>query len=513
MRVLSAREAAAWDAQAELAGVPLAQLMDAAGRAAAAVLARRWPTEVRRGVLVAAGPGNNGGDGWVLARALHAAGVPVWVAPVAGATSALNRTAAAAATADGVRVLQPEGPWPQAGIAVDALLGTGASGPPRPAVAHLLDRLHDLHLPLIALDGPTGLDLGNGTVHGAARADASITFGGVRRGHLLARDESGDVLVVDAGHPAPDPALPWLVDDAWAAARLPALAADAHKGTRGRVVLVGGAPGMSGAVRLAARAALAAGAGYAHVLTDPETAEELRVAEPEVLVTALGSSRLPDAAQRELLQRADAVVLGPGLGRSDGTRELVEAVLERSAAVVVDADALTAFQGEAPALARAVAGRRAVLTPHPGEFSALMPALAQRREVDPWGAAASAARELGVALLLKGVPTVVAEEGRASLTIAAGTPGLGTGGSGDVLAGLVATLLAQGLDPQAAAALAAHALGRAGELAARRHTARSMRPADTILALPDVWRGWRRLASQGTSAEPPLLATLPRPLG
>src|SRR5690606_25932899 len=179
--VLAPAEADEWDARAEAEGTPRALLMECAGRAAAVVLAERYASVLPRGVLIAAGRGNNGGDGWVLARALHRAGVPVWVASLPGARSPLAESAAGRALAEGVRELRADGPWPGPGLAVDALLGTDARGAPRDDAASLVERLHDLQVPLAALDGPTGLDLATGVVHGTPRADLTITFGGVRR--------------------------------------------------------------------------------------------------------------------------------------------------------------------------------------------------------------------------------------------------------------------------------------------------------------------------------------------
>src|SRR5918992_2883534 len=150
--------------------------MDAAGRATAAVVAQRYGHVLRRGVLIAAGLGNNGGDGWVVARTLHRLDVPVWVASLAGEGSMLRRRMATLARAEGVREVAPDGPWPTVGLVVDALLGTGASGPPRAPVAALLGRVLDLELPVVAVDGPTGVDLLTGIVHGHPRADLTITF-------------------------------------------------------------------------------------------------------------------------------------------------------------------------------------------------------------------------------------------------------------------------------------------------------------------------------------------------
>jgi NAD(P)H-hydrate epimerase len=509
--VLSPAESEAWDAQAERAGIARDTLMDAAGRAAAAVVARRFAGALGNGALVAAGPGNNGGDGWVLARALHQAGIAVWVAsPTEGSRSPLCETARTRALAQGVREVPPDGPWPVPGLAVDALLGTGARGAPRAPVASLAERLRELRVPLVALDGPTGLDLGTGVVHGTPHADLSITFGGVRRGHLLARDEAGEILVVDIGHPPPPASLPRLVTDGWAGRELPRFAAADHKGVRGRVVVLGGAPGMSGALRLAARAALAAGAGYVHAVAPPATVAELRGAEPDLLTTGQAFDDVPTAEVHDLVARADCVIAGPGLGREEGRAAFLEVLLGNARRLIVDADAISVFQGAADRLA-SIVRERGIVTPHPGEFRALFPDLAADRELDPWGAAAAGSERIGAVVLLKGVPTVVAAQGTTRWTIAAGNPGLGTGGSGDVLSGIAGTLLAQGCDPGVAAALAGLALGEAGDIAARRVTARAMRPMDVIAALPDVWRLWSVARSGAKGHELPVLARLPAP--
>jgi len=494
--VLTPEQSNSWDRLAVSAGVELATLMESAGRAVAVVLADRYPHLLRAGVLVAAGPGNNGGDGWVVARALHHVEIPVWVASP-GPGSELRERMAKLARAEGVREVGPDGPWPSVGLAVDALLGTGASGAPRAELAALLARMLDLEVPIVAIDGPTGVDLLTGMVHGVTRADLTVTFGGFRRGHLLARDEVGDLIVADIGHPPPDPGWPAVVTDIQAAQWMRQLRARDHKGDRGRVVVVGGDAGMSGAVRMAARAAFAAGAGLVHVVAPPDTVAALRQAEPDVQTFAHPFDQPPPAALLELIARADSVVIGPGLGREPGRRKLIAALIEAARAVVLDADALVAFGGAATELAPfAAAGHALVLTPHPGEFRTLFPALAATRELDPWAAAAAAAQETGATILLKGVPTVISSE-RQLLTIVAGNPGLATGGSGDVLSGLVGTNLASGLEPEIAAA--------------RRYTARSLRPMDVVQALPDLWREWEVLRTARPAPRPPVLFELPRP--
>lgn len=509
--VLTPHESRDWDHLAEQTGIALATLMENAGRAVLQVLVRTFPGPARSGVLVAVGTGHNGGDGWVLARALHRQGVPVWVASLRGEQAPLTAQVAEVARGDGVRQLEPDGPWPGVGLAVDAVLGTGARGAPRPDAAALLERLGDLAVPIVAVDGPTGVDLGTGVSHGGPAATLTVTFGGLRRGHLLARDEVGDIAVVDIGHPGGDAAWPRLVSDAWAAERLGDLGATLHKGTRGRIVVIGGDDGMTGAARLAGRAAFAAGAGLVHVVASPPAIAAIRAAEPDLQTVEHPLEGHLTPAVVALLERADAVVIGPGLGRGAGKAAFVLEALAVARPAVVDADGLMALEGRLPALAELAARTPVVLTPHAGEFRTLFPALAADRETDPWAAAGAAANASRATVLLKGVPTTVARSGQPVLTIAAGNPGLATGGSGDVLSGLVAAGLARGLDPEVAAALAAHCLGRAADLAARRVTARAMRPMDVIAALPDLWREYGVLRRTGPAVEPPVLAWLTKP--
>jgi NAD(P)H-hydrate epimerase len=262
---------------------------------------------------------------------------------------------------------------------------------------------------------------------------------------------------------------------------------------------------------MAARAAFAAGAGLVHAAAPPDAVAALIQAEPDLQTLAQRFDQPPSRALLELVSRADAVVIGPGLGRESGRRALIAALVEAARAVVLDADALTAFAGAAAELGPLAESRALVLTPHPGEFRALFPTLAAERELDPWAAAAAAAEQTAATVLLKGVPTIIASRRRSSFTVVAGNPGLATGGSGDVLSGLVGTYLGSGLEPDVAAALGAQALGRAADLAARRHTARNLRPMDVIQALPDLWREWEALRTAPPAPRPPIMFELPRP--
>jgi NAD(P)H-hydrate epimerase len=384
---------------------------------------------------------------------------------------------------------------------VDALLGTGAAGPARGDVLALAERVATFGAPVLAIDGPTGLDLSSGEAHGPVSAAATVTFGGPRRGHLLAREWCGKIVVVDIGFPPADPGLPRLVTDAGSGLRVPPLRATMHKGERGRVTVIGGAQGMTGAALHAARAALAAGAGLVKLVAGQETIAAARASLPDALTveSALGGEL--ESGVTEAIDWADALVVGPGLGREAPRAAFLQAVLARRVVPsVLDADAL--------GLVELNGDRPLVLTPHLGEFRRLAgDALADEAANDRWSAATKAAQKLKATVLLKGVPTVVADVRGPTLVVASGNPGLATGGSGDLLAGFIGAFLARGSAPSEAAALGAHALGRGAELAAAQWTARSLRPADVLAALPAVWRVW----SDVKPFAPPVIAVLEAP--
>ncbi len=523
--VLDATQSAEWDRLSIEGGVPSRVLMESAGRGAAAVMAKEFGANLAKGVIVVAGHGNNGGDGWVVARALRSSGVPVWVIETDKDRSPDCEANRALALASSVQQLAKDAEWPRAGIVVDALLGTGATGEPRGEIGDLAARLSERGAPVVALDGPTGLDLTTGEAHGPVRADLTVTFGGVRRGHLLAREWCGRVVVIEMGFLPPRNDWPVFVSDPWAAARIPSFRAAMHKGDRGRVLIVGGQDGMVGAVRHAARGAFAAGAGLVKVAAQPESVSALQESLPDVMTlqTSLGpdiESELADA-----IVWADAVVLGPGLGRNPARTTFVLNLLESApgaglqengAAFVIDADAL---QSGADAIRAGNVAR--VLTPHLGEFKAAFPGQAELVTTDRFAAVVDAAQPVArdtdvieltgaiqtFTVLLKGVPTVVASRDGSVRVAGRGNPGLATGGSGDVLSGFIAAFLAQGLDTSDAGSLGAHMLGRAAEVASTKGSVRTVRPDDVIAAVPDVWR---ELESPPVVA-PPVLLTLEVP--
>lgn len=462
LALLTPAEMGRADALAPALGASGMALMEAAGRAVArAARARFRPGRV----LVLAGPGNNGGDGYVAARLLEQWGWGVTLAALAPPRPGSDAAGAALrwrGTTIPLARAEPE----RASLVIDALFGAGLSRPLPPEAAALLARVR---APILAVDVPSGLDGATGAALGpVAPAALSVTFFRRKPGHLLmpGRALCGEVLCAAIGLPAA--VLEAVGPRAWANApglwRLPALEAGAHKYTRGHVSVLGGAA-MAGAARLAAGAARRAGAGLVAIAA--EEAAAFRQAEPGLIVDeAPLPALLADARRRVWLA-------GPGLPPTGQTRAALAALLGAGRQVVADAGALTACAGAPEALRGA-----AILTPHEGEFARLFGPIG----ADKPAAARRAAAETGAVLLLKGPDTVIAApDGRLAINENA-PPSLATAGSGDVLAGLAAGLLAQGMAPFEAAAAAAFIHGEA----AAALPPRGLVAEDLLAALPGV---------------------------
>ena len=440
----TAAQSAARDAAAIAAGTPQQALMQRAGAAAAAEIALRFPRRLRHGALVLAGPGNNGGDARVVAAALSATGVRV-------------------------RINEP---WDGERLVIDGLLGTGAHGAPRGEVAARMDvarHAQERGAAIVSLDVPSGLDATTGDATHALRAQLTLSFGTLKRGQLVARGNCGRIVVLDIGlgeHATPADGAPLVVDARWVAERIPQIAADAHKGTRRKVLVVGGARGMTGAAILATRAALASGVGMVKVAVDAASLDVVQRAEPLALA-AVWPGNAADASA--MLSWCDAIAIGPGLGATAASRALVARLLEASdKPVVLDADALNVFAGELDALRALLAGRMAVLTPHPLEAARLLGVTLDEVLTRRFEIGGELARRTGAVVLLKGVPTIISHPDGRSVVSARGTPLLAAAGSGDVLTGIAATLLAQMGDAFEAAACAAWVHGKAAEAAQQR---------------------------------------------
>lgn len=423
-------------------GIPGYELMCRAGHAALAVLRRRWPDAQK--IAVYCGAGNNAGDGYVVARLARAAGLSVRVEALVPPERLRNdaqrawedcRDAGVTATPFGSAVSERFVP----DVIVDALLGTGLDRPVEGAFADAVAKLNAARVPILALDIPSGLDADTGRVLGAAvRADVTITFVGLKQGLFLADapDYRGDLefsdlqIPADAGARFP-PALERLRLDVLARA-LPRRARTSHKGTNGRVLLVGGAAGMSGAIRLAAEAALRVGAGLVQVATHPESILPIMAGRPELMCRAAESP----AALEPLLDVADAVVVGPGLGRSAWAHALLQQIWRTDLPLVVDADALNMLAE------RPERRGRWIITPHPGEAGRLLGIETSAVQSDRLAAVRALAERYGATAVLKGACTLVCTAGEVAVCDR-GNPGMASGGTGDVLAGVLGGLLVQ----------------------------------------------------------------------
>ena len=459
-RLLTIDEMTAADAAAIAVGVPGIKLMENAGAAVAGAISARFAP---RPALVLCGPGNNGGDGFVAARHLKERGWPVRVA-LLGARDRLRGDAALAANAwsDDALPLDPnlvEG----ARLVVDGLFGAGLARPLDGLARETVEAVARAGVPLVAIDVPSGVDGDSGAVLGAAAPAAlTVTFHRAKPGHLLlpGRDHVGELVVADIGIP----------EDATAGAGrlfanhprlwrrlLPRRTGASHKYTHGHALVLGGGMASSGAARMAARAALRAGAGLVSVVC-PKDALPVYAAQLTAVMVA------PFADDQEFTQiladpRRNGMLLGPGAGVGEVLRHRVMRVLEANKACVLDADALTSFEEQPRALFEAIRGP-CVLTPHEGEFKRVF-----AQSGDKLSRTRGAAAQSGAVVLLKGADTVVAAaDGRA--TVQPDAPAsLATAGSGDVLAGITLGLLVQGMPAFAAASAAVWLHARAGYLA------------------------------------------------
>lgn len=467
----TAAQARELDRRAMRAGQPGYALMTQAGQAAFQRLRERWPGATR--IVVLAGPGNNGGDGYVLARLAWNQNLEVTLLTVGDHDHLQGEAAEAASEATRARV--PEKSWagtlPEAEVYVDAIFGTGLNKAVGGDYAAAIAALNGSGRPVLALDIPSGLHADTGAELGeAVRADATVSFIGLKAGLLTGRGPAltGELFFADLGVPAA------IYDDLPPVARrldaadlavLGRRPRDAHKGQHGHVLVVGGNHGMAGAVALAGEAALRSGAGLVSVATRPANTALITGRRPELMCHGVDDG----AALAPLLARADVVVLGPGLGQDDWSRALFGAVLDSGRPLVLDADALNL-------LAQMPEERdNWVLTPHPGEAARLLGLSTAAVQADRFAAVRALRARFGGHVVLKGAGSLVA--GPAGIALCPlGNPGMATAGMGDVLSGVTGALLGQGLREAAALAVLLHA--QAGDQAAREGGERGLLASD-----------------------------------
>jgi hydroxyethylthiazole kinase-like uncharacterized protein yjeF len=477
----------------ETKGIPSLELMDRAAEGLAALVANRIPSGR---IVVVCGRGNNGGDGLAAARLLRGAGREVDVLGVWDDPSKLSPDAAAQLA----RLPGPE-PVPYdvarlagAGGIVDALLGTGSTGAPRPPLAGVIEDLNTARAKVIAADIPSGVDASTGEIPGpAVRAAATATFHAEKPGLWIApgKAHAGVVTVVDIGIPrgAPGEADTGLIT-AGVLRDMPRRGPASTKFTSGNVVVIGGSRGLTGAPCMAALAAMRAGAGYVTVAAPASLELSFTVRLLEAMLVGLpeddgGLSLEALPAAIKAVSRADAVVLGPGLGKTPGAQALARELVQRiDVPLVIDADGLNALAGELETLRQRP--WPTILTPHAGELGRLLEVESSEVERARLTHACAAAHRSQALVVLKGDDTLVtAPSGRVAIS-RGGAPALATAGTGDVLAGVTGAMLAKGLTHAHAACAAVFAHVRAGQLAAAPHGPDCVIASDVIAALPEA---------------------------
>lgn len=470
-------------------------LMQRAGEAGWRCVLEHWPEA--QSLRVVCGPGNNGGDGYVLARHVHEAGREVRVIrlPAHAPRTPLAQAACAAYIEGGGSIEEFTGSVDGCALIVDALFGIGLDRAPEGDAAGLVDAINAHGAPVLSIDVPSGMSSDSGHAPGAVvRATRTLQclarHAGLHTGS--ARELAGALQLATLDAPAEAFAAAKPVAELLAVADiarwLRPRGRNSHKGDHGHVLCVGGDDGSGGAIMLAAEAALRCGAGLVSVATRPAHVAALLARRPECMVTGVEDFEALDA----LLQRCSVVALGPGLGRGEWGRALFARVLRANKPLVLDADALNLLAESDDGDDAASTGLRdAVLTPHPGEAGRLLGSDAARVQADRFTAARKIARLHGTCVVLKGAGSIIDDGASLPRVIGAGNPGMATGGMGDVLTGVIAALRAQGLGAFDAASCGALLHAAAGDLAAEAAGERGLLPSDLFAPL-------RRLANPQT---------------
>ncbi len=464
---------------ADALGISLFELMQRAGEAAFSQLRERWPRA--RHCLVLCGAGNNGGDGYIVARLAQASGIAVTLIAVEGKHPLPEeaRQARQAWLAAGGVIHDPAIVWPgSVDIIVDALLGTGLQQVPVTPYAELIEKANQHPAAILALDIPSGLVADNGTVPGKAiMAQFTLTFVALKPGLLTgkARDYTGQLDYHALGLES------WLetqsapierIDAGQLAGWLPPRRATSHKGNHGRLLAVGGDQGTAGAIRMTAEAALRCGSGTVRVLTHKENIAPLLAARPELMVQEMTADSLTNG-----LEWADMIVIGPGLGQGSWGKQALRKIENSQKPMLWDADAINLL-----AISPDKRQNR-ILTPHPGEAARLLNTSVSEIESDRLHAVKLLVKRYGGVVVLKGAGTLIADNQGALAVADVGNAGMATGGMGDVLSGIIGSLAGQGLSLFRAACAGCVVHGAAADVLATRYGTRGMLATDLFTEL------------------------------
>ena len=516
MKVVTAAEMRQIDQDTiEGIGIPGIVLMETAGSAIVRAIERYYPTCKRIGIL--AGKGNNGGDGIVIARQLAHIGHDVHLFLVSPSDSFTGEAAVNLQIAQNLElrideILTEAAPRMEKGVPlnhitscellVDAIFGTGLHGEVREPIATLINAINNLPIPILSVDLPSGLDANTGNLLGTCvRADRTVTIGLPKRGLLVhpGAEFAGKLEVIDIGFPeqvvdAQNIKVHWTTAAA-ASEWMPSRPSASHKGTYGRVLVIAGSTGMTGAAALASKAALRAGAGLVTLATPKHLNSILEGLLPEVMTLPLpetDAGSLAVSGISTILKFAEktksVLAIGPGLSQNPETVTLVHQLVrenqEQGLRMVIDADGLNALAQTTELIS--LLGKDGVLTPHPGEMARLTDTSVPILEADRISTAQQFANEHGVTLVFKGAPTVTGTPNGDVWINSTGNPGMATGGMGDVLTGLIAGLMAQGVSSEKAGALGVYVHGLAGDIVSERLGTHGLIASDVLKAIPEA---------------------------
>lgn len=492
-------------------GMPGVSLMENAGAGTAGAIGRRWPN--LRNAAIICGAGNNGGDGYVIARHLIGSGISVATYLLADREkikgdarinldilSRMKCDLRDALTDNDLEKLKKS--LIGCDLIVDAMLGTGITKELQGNYKRCVEIVNDSGVPVCAVDVPTGLNSDSGKpLGGAIKADLTCTYGLIKIGLVIypGVEYVGDLVLVDIGFPKN------VVEKLGGACRLlsekfvksvlPSRRPDAHKGEFGHLLIIAGSPGKTGAAALCAEAAVRSGAGLVTVAVPASLNAiiEMKITEAMSLPVADGGSGYMSVdAWVDLsgaIERSTALAIGPGLSTESGTSDLFFKLIKETALpIVIDADGLNMLAKNPAALKSSKS--KAVLTPHPGEMSRLLGISTAAVQEDRIGAAKKLAALTGAVVVLKGARTIIADPSGTFAVNPNGNSGMASGGTGDALTGIIGALLAQGMEPFAAASAGTWIHGCAGDLAAKRYGETALKAGDIIEALPEVYRGF-----------------------